>query len=80
MKVSMSEKNYMEQIEITGGESVYCLNETQLRRAYDLVMHNPQSSGRLLPLLDMLESEFSRNEQAALAFVLIDRLLKSDPK
>ena len=70
----------MEQIEITGGESVYCLNETQLRRAYDLVMHDSKSSGRLLPLLDMLESEFSRNEQAALAFVLIDRLLKSDPK
>jgi len=62
------------QIDITGGESVYCFNEGQLRNAYELVMNNPESSRKLKPLLEKLEKDYSRNEQAALAFVIIDRL------
>ncbi len=61
----------------TGGESVYCINEQQLRKAYELAMQDPASAPRLGEMLERIEGGFSRNEQAALAFVLIDRLLKS---
>ena len=64
-------------IEITGGESVYCFNQGQLKSAYDLVMKNKESAGRLRPILKQLRTDLTRNEQAALAFVMIDRLLKN---
>ncbi len=66
-------------IDITGGESVYCFNEGQLKNAYKLVMEDSESSARLRPLLEELAENYSRNEQAALAFVLIDRL-RGDPQ
>jgi len=61
-------------VDISGGESVYCFNEGQLKSAYDIVMNDPESSRKLKPLLEELQRNYSRNEQAALAFVLIDRL------
>lgn len=66
-------------IDILGGESVYCINEDQLRRSFDLAENDPDSSPMIQAALDHLESTLSRNEQAALAFVLIDRLLKTAP-
>ncbi len=65
-------------LEMAGGESVYCFNEGQLKVAYDLVKNNPESAARLKPMLEKLEKEYSRNEQAALAFVIIDKLLRQD--
>ncbi len=66
----------MKQIEISGGESVYCINERQLRAAYDLAMTDRKSSARIQQLLSELETRLTRNERAALAFILIDYLLK----
>lgn len=64
-------------VDVTGGESVYCINQTQLEAAFRLARDNPQSAPRIDRLLTSIENDLSRNEQAALAFVLIDRLLNS---
>ena len=69
----MSEKN----ISLTGGESVYCINENQLKEAFSLADNNPQSSPKIQKKIAELEQGFTRNERAALAFVVIDRLLKT---
>lgn len=66
-------------IELLGGESVYCINEQQLRTAFRLAYDDPQTAPRLQEAIADLEKRFSRNERAALAFVLIDRLLKTSP-
>jgi hypothetical protein len=64
-------------IELLGGESVYCINEAQLRSAFRLAEQDPQSGPRIQGELAALEAKLSRNERAALAFVMIDRLLKT---
>ena len=64
-------------VDITGGESVYCINQAQLEAAFRLARDNPQSAPRIDRQLAAIETGLSRNEQAALAFVLIDRLLNS---
>ena len=68
----MSVKN----IDILGGESVYCINEGQLKSAFRLAYDDPETSPKIQQGIKDLEASFSRNERAALAFVLIDRLLK----
>jgi hypothetical protein len=69
----------MKPIDILGGESVYCINEDQLRRSLELAESDPESSPKIQGAIDDLESRLSRNERAALAFVLIDRLTKTTP-
>jgi hypothetical protein len=64
-------------IELLGGESVYCINESQLKSAFKLAFEDPAASPRIQEEIRVLEDKLSRNERAALAFVLIDRLLKS---
>lgn len=64
-------------IDITGGESVYCINTGQLRQAYEMISGDSESSARLHAQLDVLEADFNRNDRAALAFLIIDRLLKT---
>lgn len=64
-------------IELLGGESVYCINESQLKNAFRLAFEDPASSPKIQAEIETLEAKLSRNERAALAFVLIDRLLKS---
>jgi hypothetical protein len=64
-------------LDFSGGESVYCINQTQLRQAYALASQDPDSAPRIREEIARLESSLSRNERAALAFVLIDSLLKS---
>ena len=64
-------------VDITGGESVYCINQTQLEAAFRLARNDPQAAPRIERLLAAIENDLSRNEQAALAFVLIDRLLNT---
>ena len=59
---------------ILGGESVYCINEMQLREATRLLEKDPASAPRLKKLLREVEEQCTRNEQAALAFTLIERL------
>ena len=61
-------------ISILGGDSVYCINEAQMEHAKKLTEDDPESSKKLKSLIDKLESDFSRNERAALAFTIIDNL------
>lgn len=66
--------------DLLGGESIYCINRGQLESAERLAYRDPSTAPRIRAALADLESRFSRNERAALAFVMIDRLLKSaDP-
>ncbi len=62
---------------LLGGESVYCINEAQLREATRLMEEDPESAPRLQKLVETIETACSRNEQAALAFTLIERLRNS---
>ncbi len=62
---------------LTGGESIYCINEMQMRKALELAQEDPRSAPRLAAKLAELEAGLDRNERAALAFLLIDRLRRS---
>lgn len=64
-------------IELLGGESVYCINEAQIKSAFRLANEDPATAPRIQAELAGLETRLNRNERAALAFVMIDRLLKS---
>lgn len=65
------------EIDITGGESVYCINEGQLERARELAYADATSSPRIQNLIGEIESSLDRNERAALAFMLLENLLQS---
>lgn len=67
----------MQPIDLTGGKSVYCFNETQIKSAYELAFNQADTAPRIQKELERLERDFTRNERAALAFVVIDRLLKT---
>ncbi len=60
---------------LTGGESVYCINEAQLERAQKLAEGDGPESDRVREAIAAMENEYSRNERAAIAFVVIERLL-----
>jgi hypothetical protein len=64
-------------VSITGGESVYCINEGQLRDATRLANEDPLSAPRIQKAIEDLEAALTRNERAALAFTLIERLRSS---
>ena len=66
-------------VDITGGESVYCINQAQLAAAFRLAEQDPAAGPRIAAALTAIRRDLTRNEQAALAFVLIDNLLKSSP-
>ena len=61
-------------IDLTGGKSVYCLNQQQLDRALALFQEDSPAGARLRAVVARLEAECSRNEQAAIAFLLIQHL------
>ncbi len=65
-------------IEISGGESVYCVNEAQMKKALEMANENSESSDKIQNYLTIIEKDLNRNEQAALAFVIVDHLLKSN--
>lgn len=62
---------------ILGGESVYCINQAQLDEAVRLTETDPESSSILQEFIKQIEQECTRNERAALAFTLIQRLRTS---
>ncbi len=68
----MSVLNIQEQI--TGGESIYCINESQMSRTRGLMDGDDETGVRLRGVLENLESSLNRNELAALSFTLIERL------
>lgn len=63
--------------DITGGKSVFCFNQKQLDGAQHLFEEVSDTGERLRAEVMRFERDFSRNERAALAFVLIDRLSKT---
>jgi hypothetical protein len=67
-------------IDVTGGESVYCFNKLQLTSAFDLAESKTESGEKIRAALQTLEETLTRNERAATAFVLIDRLVKTKPE
>ena len=60
--------------DLLGGESVYCINRTQIELATRLAQQSPESGPRIRQVLDDLETRLSRNERAAIAFLLIERM------
>ena len=64
-------------IPLLGGKSVHCINEQQMAEALRMAENDSQSSPRIQKHLAELENEMSRNELAALAFVIIQRLKTS---
>ncbi len=68
-----------ETIPLLGGKSVHCINEQQMAEALRLVNDDPVSSPLIKAHLEKIEAELSRNEQAALAFILIQQLKTSSP-
>jgi hypothetical protein len=67
----------LKEVDLGGGESVYCINQVQIKKAFEMANHDPESGPRIQDMIDSIESNLSKNEQAALSFVLIERLLKS---
>lgn len=68
----------MKQIDIIGAESVYCIDEIQLKKAMKLSQGNSLSATKIQSAKKILEADLSRNELAALAFLIIDNLRNSD--
>jgi len=64
-------------IPLLGGKSVFCINEEQMEEAARLREVDADSSHKIQQYIQTIEQDLSRNEQAALAFSLIERLKKS---
>ncbi|NCA81394.1 MAG: hypothetical protein EOM72_01420 [Opitutae bacterium] len=64
-------------LDLTGGKSVYCLNQQQLDRALALFQEDSPAGARIRATVARLEAEGTRNERAAIAFVLIQHLQAS---
>ena len=67
-------------VSILGGDSVYCINEAQMNHAKQVAEEDPESSIKIKSIIKSLESDFSRNERAALAFTIIDNLRENREK
>ena len=67
----------MKQIDIIGSESVYCIDEIQLQKAIKMSEGNSLSATKIQSAKKILEADLSRNERAALAFIVIDDLRNS---
>ena len=67
-------------VSILGGDSVYCINESQMSHAKQLAEEDPESSIKIKSLIEKLEKDFTRNERAALAFTIIDNLRQNREK
>ena len=68
-----------EPIPLLGGKSVHCINEQQMTEALRMAGEDPDSSEQIQTTLADVESKLSRNERAALAFVIIHRLKETAP-
>lgn len=66
-------------LKLLGGESLYCVNLSRLSQAHHLAFDDPQHAPRIQSHLSRIESELDPDERAAIAMVLIDRLLRNIP-
>ena len=51
-----------------------------MEHAKELAEKDPESSKKIKNIIEILESDFSRNERAALAFTIIDNLRENREK
>lgn len=63
-----------EPISLLGGKSVHCINEQQMEEALRLAEEDPVAASKIQQKLLEIEKSLTRNERAALAFVIIKRL------
>ncbi|MBT8359318.1 MAG: hypothetical protein HKP41_09170 [Desulfobacterales bacterium] len=66
-------------IPLLGGKSVHCINEQQMAEAWRLAEEEPASALKIQGYLKEIETQLTRNERAALAFVIIQKLKNSVP-
>ena len=66
-------------VSLKGGDSVYCINEKQLAEATRLANEDPESGPRIREAMESLDKNLSRNERAALAFMIIEQL-RNEPE
>ncbi|MFP4377409.1 MAG: hypothetical protein ACLFP4_10215 [Spirochaetales bacterium] len=62
------------QIDLTGGESVYCINTFQMEKAQEVFEGTGPESQILQETIQRLEETLTRNQQAAVAMLLLKRL------
>jgi hypothetical protein len=67
----------IEPVDLTGGKSVYCFNEAQLKHAFDLYGSQDETGEQIRVEVERIETVLTRNQRASLAFVLIDHLNKT---
>jgi hypothetical protein len=61
-------------IDLTGGKSVYCFNQHQMNQANAMFAEDTPSGEKIREAVAKLEADYSRNEQATIAFTLIQHL------
>jgi hypothetical protein len=59
------------------GKSAFCISDWQLKEAQSLIEGDDEVGRRVQAEVLRAEAELTRNERAALAFLLIGRLLDS---
>lgn len=66
--------SFTRQLDLSGGESVYCITTFQMEKAAELYAGDGDSSDRVREAIGRLENDLSRNERAAIAMLLLKRL------
>jgi len=61
-------------IDLTGGKSVYCFNQHQMDQANDMFAEDSPSGDTIRKAVADLEKNCTRNEQATIAFMIIQHL------
>jgi len=61
-------------IDLTGGKSVYCFNQHQMDQANNMFLEESPSGDKIREAVARLETDYSRNEQATIAFMIIQHL------
>jgi hypothetical protein len=61
-------------VELTGGQSVYCINALQVLKAEQLFTGDGEEADRIRSAIASLETSMTRNERAAVAKILLERL------
>ncbi len=64
-------------IDLTGGKSVYCFNQHQMDQARSMLNEESESGKKIREAVALLEKDYSRNEQATIAFTIIEHLNES---
>ena len=67
----------LKEVDLSGGESIYCINEVQVKKARQLIDEDGVGAAKINRMIGLVESSLDRNERAALSFLLIERLLGS---